>query len=828
LVQDPHLADDAVQSTLVAALERRPRSDGSLRAWLSAILRNALRQEWRGRQRRAARESAASSVRSERSTAEVVEELELHRRLVERVHAMAEPYRTAVLLRYLRGMEVAQIARKLEVPEKTVRTRLERALAMLRERLGSERSAWVLFLLPANPVRASPALPLLVFTMKNVFAAVVSVLLLVSAIVYLSSSPSTSARFAQQPVSVGSKAVDPLRIPLDGPLEVAAREVLSSPPPSSFSPASLQPALSDLHGFVRSLDGRGIAGLEVVFEPGGKGVFAAALDAPTVTSATDGEFTLPYPERSGRLDVRSTEYLGLVRPQLDGLAPLAAPIIVVAPLRSYSGIVVDDAGAPLPRAQVEITFAGSFVQSRDVGGQALHLLLPFAESACDDRGAFHFERAGFVEDALLVASADGHVPATLALPPLSSAGLILTLAPKSSGPRTIFGVVLDNNEVPVRSAQVSLGGKTVASDDDGRFRIDCETWRKGGWIRAYRQGTLPAELALEDALRGSTPQHPIVLRLGGNPLAIRGRLIDSEGKPVSGACVWTPDTTPFGEVVMREGENSFSGGTTVEALLGGDSSPWASSVSTLTDADGHFTLNGLTDRRYVLFALDSRTLTGAGPLEAVAGAEQMLVQLSAAAPVPVAGRVVSRAGVPLAGVSVAPGRSFPWRASESAGASRWTGFAIAGPFASHTFNAAAAVTDAEGRFELAPLVTQGSFLALRGGALVLGSRFDLDHAADPGALEIEVDASSRFRVVLARASEADEFRLESTDGEHEALFLEVEGAKISAGAASIEHGQSGVVLAAEGKYVLVLLAEKNEIRRVPITLAAGGLHELRP
>jgi hypothetical protein len=111
---------------------------------------------------------------------------------------------------------------------------------------------------------------------------------------------------------------------------------------------------------------------------------------------------------------------------------------------------------------------------------------------------------------------------------------------------------------------------------------------------------------------------------------------------------------------------------------------------------------------------------------------------------------------------------------------------------------------------------------------VLGSRFDLDHAADPGALEIEVDASSRFRVVLARASEADEFRLESTDGEHEALFLEVEGAKISAGAASIEHGQSGVVLAAEGKYVLVLLAEKNEIRRVPITLAAGGLHELRP
>jgi len=111
---------------------------------------------------------------------------------------------------------------------------------------------------------------------------------------------------------------------------------------------------------------------------------------------------------------------------------------------------------------------------------------------------------------------------------------------------------------------------------------------------------------------------------------------------------------------------------------------------------------------------------------------------------------------------------------------------------------------------------------------VLGAAYELDEAADLAALEIAVDASSRFRVSLARAAEADAFRLEETDGTHEPMFLEAEGVCISAASASIDRGQSGVVLAAEGEHVLVLLRGEDEVRRVPLRLPAGGLHELQP
>src|SRR5260221_3214428 len=86
LVRDTHLADDAVQETLVVALERGPRVAASLRSWLRVILRNALRQEWRSRVRRVRREGQVTPARSERSTLEVIEELALHQRLVEHVH----------------------------------------------------------------------------------------------------------------------------------------------------------------------------------------------------------------------------------------------------------------------------------------------------------------------------------------------------------------------------------------------------------------------------------------------------------------------------------------------------------------------------------------------------------------------------------------------------------------------------------------------------------------------------------------------------------------------------------------------------------------------
>src|SRR5262249_25545478 len=149
----------------------------------------------------------------------------------------------------------------------------------------------------------------------------------------------------------------------------------------------------------------------------------------------------------------------------------------------------------------------------------------------------------------------------------------------------------------------------------------------------------------------------LVLHLGAAPRSIHGRVLDASGAPVAGAAVWTPDTTPFGLVAQESGENSFLGDVTLEAFLVGPPGPWESSAHALTGADGAFELDGLLDRPYALFALDPRTLAGAGPLELSGGDEHGLLRLDAPVARAIAGRVRSPSGTPLAGVRVALGRS---------------------------------------------------------------------------------------------------------------------------------------------------------------------------
>ncbi|NOT31444.1 MAG: sigma-70 family RNA polymerase sigma factor [Planctomycetes bacterium] len=151
LVKDAHRAEDAVQATLATALERR-EGRRSPRAWLAAILRNELRQERRARCRRAFHERRAVRVGSAPSAHDVNERLELQRLLLEALRALEEPYRSALVARFFDGLPPRAIARRDNLPVKTVNTHLERGLAKLRRRLdgkfGGERGAWLQAFLP--------------------------------------------------------------------------------------------------------------------------------------------------------------------------------------------------------------------------------------------------------------------------------------------------------------------------------------------------------------------------------------------------------------------------------------------------------------------------------------------------------------------------------------------------------------------------------------------------------------------------------------------------------------------------------------------------------
>ena len=656
LVEDPHLAEDAVQDTVVAALTRGPRSARSLRAWLGSVLRNAVRQERRGRARRDERERRSGGPKTAPSTLEVVEELALHRRLVELVHALDEPYRTTLVHRYLHGKSPREIARAAGVPVKTVHTRIERGVSRLRERLdreyGGERGAWVALLAPMLDEKAlglglgSLVIPMNVKPIALVLGAAV---LGVLAYVPFSGSPASGSGVAR-PDSARSAEVEGSADSAggatgEGPVE---RRSVGAPLAPAPVTASEPDPIVRVGGFVRELDGRPVPGLDLVFQPRRGDSFETG--EPVARSAVDGSFSLTLPDRAGRLTVSTELYTALVRPYVDGAQPPVPPVVVVAPRREYSGRVVDTSGDPIANASVQATLPGGWLQAFQSDHGPVHLLLPLAQVRTGADGTFTLDAVGLVDGARLEAERDGFETSGVELPPSSSHGIELVLALGEAPARALFGVVRDSNGAPVEGAYVSLGWDSVLSDAAGRFALEVFPWQDVATLRAVKRGFVPAAhpfVAAQES-RGTGPEDPIELFLGSDPPAIRGRVVDEGGDPVPGVCVWTPDTTYFGQASYERGDSSAYGVVTVEGLVTGQLDSTTRALETWTDEDGAPSRSAASRRSATpswpsqpgsLAAADARRSSHAGDddLESSSCGERENARR-------VAGRVVTRCG----------------------------------------------------------------------------------------------------------------------------------------------------------------------------------------
>jgi len=160
LLHDPHRADDVVQQAFVAALERPPRDPARSDAWLRRVVRNLASMTRRGERRRRERERAVARRETGIPPAAAdVAAMEMHRRLVEAVLALDEPYREAVVERFFHGRSPQEIARAKGIPSATVRSHLRRALERLRARLDDEdgRAAWLPLVAAVAGLRPEPA-----------------------------------------------------------------------------------------------------------------------------------------------------------------------------------------------------------------------------------------------------------------------------------------------------------------------------------------------------------------------------------------------------------------------------------------------------------------------------------------------------------------------------------------------------------------------------------------------------------------------------------------------------------------------------------------------
>ena len=152
ILKDDAAAEDALQEGYVAAYRHigEFRGEAQLATWLTRIVVNQALQALRRNRREqvvvlfdeTAAEAAESGAAAESPPSAIPENAMLRtemRRLIERkIDELPEAYRTVFMLREVEDMTVDETAAALGIPAATVRSRLFRAKARLRESLAQE------------------------------------------------------------------------------------------------------------------------------------------------------------------------------------------------------------------------------------------------------------------------------------------------------------------------------------------------------------------------------------------------------------------------------------------------------------------------------------------------------------------------------------------------------------------------------------------------------------------------------------------------------------------------------------------------------------------
>jgi RNA polymerase sigma factor (sigma-70 family) len=574
LVDDPALADDLAQEAWLVAARRGPADAQSLRPFLRGVLVNLRRAFARSEGRRAAREVAASAPEALPSAAELVVRAELHRLLVESVLALGETERTAILLCYFEGLSAEEVARRAGVPAATIRSRVHRGLAHVRERLEARGNRRELFaglallarrpapcpdpgvapcpdpgVAPSSGSVAAPAGTALttlggILAMKTTFLALATGLAAASLAVgwWLLERPPSSPRAGETTLTATPGEHERLPPPAEGEGEVPAPEHPGTPgertslagaiEPVAPAATAAEPAPPRVDARVVDETGRPIAGVvasesdEERARSDASGAIEMSL-AP-VQGETTTRLVFTHPRHARRIvDAR-------VAP--DALVHLGT--LELVPAGTLEGTVEDEAGRPVADAAVRVTGLESGAGDPEVLRR--HEPTPddaTLEARTDASGRFRVEAVA-VGTARAWAGGGEHAwSSSGALDVRADATLrdvrIVVGALRSDD--RIAGRVLDPEGAPVAGAEVaywytaaSLGsGGGVETDAEGRF-----DWRLDQRV-AHDLTVSDPENRWADvyALHVEPGTRDLVVQFGA-PEWIEAEVVDEDGEPL--------------------------------------------------------------------------------------------------------------------------------------------------------------------------------------------------------------------------------------------------------------------------------------------------------
>lgn len=520
LVDDEARADDVIQDACLAAMTHPPADGTPRRAWFVAVVRNLARRTHRGDVRRERRERAVARPETTPSAAHVAGEIDAHRRLVEAVAALDDPYRTAVVLRYFDGLAPREIAARLGAPVATVNTWVHRGVATLRARLDADRDDWRAAMLPLFALRRPPPVSIpvagaIAMSVKKVVAATLLIALLVGGAIVVRERSSDSAGRTGRATATVPETAPPARAP-----------VAHTPAPPAVDLGAVDRD-RDVHGIVRDPAGRPVVNAEVraIDYPWQRTVARApdtwlAVPGTATRTSVDGAYALRL-ERGAARGVRFTAP-GFASTEIPSVQSGERLDVVLRPGVSILVEVVDDDGRPVPGARVRAANQEHFGTERT----------PHIDANATTDAAGRARIDGLPPRAWVYVSADhsGFGLSAWTRTDLPSEGEISRRIELSRGVTLHGRVVDDATGDPVGGATVGITwfvASPVTTRADGSFDL-------AGWSANSQVVVDAAGYGRSTVTPASDGECTIRLARGGS---VRGRLLRPDGTPAADVAV---------------------------------------------------------------------------------------------------------------------------------------------------------------------------------------------------------------------------------------------------------------------------------------------------